>query len=293
VRKLIDQGPFSTQEALDAHLVDHIGYREDAVAAARSRAGENAQLVSLSRYLDRAGRPHQSRPTIAVVLGAGLISPGNNSSNPLSGMTVLGADALANAFRKAAEDQDVRAILFRIDSPGGSASASEAIWRETLRAKEAGKPVIVSMSNVAGSGGYYIAAAADKIVAEPATLTGSIGVVAGKMLIGGLSSTLGVTWDSAQVGKQADMYSPIRDFTPAEHDRFERMLDSACPSAWPGRQESTSRLITSATFVAHERPFQRFHGGAEATREQRGPGIAQDDLHPAIDESGSACRIAS
>jgi len=119
----------------------------------------------------------------------------------------------------------VRAILFRIDSPGGSASASEAIWRETLRAKEAGKPVIVSMSNVAGSGGYYVAAAADKIVAEPATLTGSIGVVAGKVLIGGLSSNLGVTWDGTQVGKQADMYSVITDFTPAEHQRFERMLD--------------------------------------------------------------------
>jgi protease IV len=225
VRKLIDQGPFSTQEALDAHLVDHIGYREDAIAAARSRAGENAQLVSLSRYLDRAGRPHQSGPTIAVILGRGLIARGNNSSNPLSGTAVLGADALTHAFRMAAEDKSVRAILFRIDSPGGSAAASEAIWRETLRAKEAGKPVIVSMSNVAGSGGYYIAVAADKIVAEPATLTGSIGVVGGKVLIGGLSSTLGVTWDGAQVGKQADMYSVISDFTPAEHQRFEHMLD--------------------------------------------------------------------
>ena len=81
------------------------------------------------------------------------------------------------------------------------------------------------MSNVAGSGGYYVAAAADKIVAEPATLTGSIGVVAGKILIGGLSTNLGVTWDGAQVGKQADMYSVVSDFTPAEHERFEHMLD--------------------------------------------------------------------
>lgn len=225
VRKLIDEGPFSTQEALDAHLVDHIGYREDALAAARSRAGENAQLVSLSRYLDRAGHPHQSGPTIAVIYGNGLITRGDNSNSPLSGTAIMGADTLARAFRMAVEDSNVRAILFRIDSPGGSAAASEAIWRETLRAKEAGKPVIVSMSNVAGSGGYYIAAAADKIVAEPATLTGSIGVVAGKILIGGLSSNLGVTWDGTQVGKQADMYSVITDFTPAEHERFERMLD--------------------------------------------------------------------
>ena len=225
VRKLIDQGPFATQEALDAHLVDHIGYREDAIAAARARAGETAQLVSLARYLDRAGRPHESGPTIAVIYGSGLIARGDNSNNPLSGSTIMGADALTRAFRMAADDKSVHAILFRIDSPGGSASASEAIWRETLRAKEAGKPVIVSMSNVAASGGYYVAAAADKIVAEPATLTGSIGVVAGKVLIGGLSSNLGVTWDGAQVGKQADMFSVVTDFTPAERQRFERMLD--------------------------------------------------------------------
>ncbi len=225
VRKLIDRGPFATQEALDAHLVDHIGYREDAIAAARSRGGENAQLVSLSRYLDRAGRPHQSGPTVAVIYGSGLIARGGNSNNPLSGTAIMGADAMTRAFRMAAEDSSVRAIIFRIDSPGGSASASEAIWRETLRAKEAGKPVIVSMSNVAASGGYYVAAPADKIVAEPGTLTGSIGVVAGKVLIGGLSSNLGVTWDGTQVGKQADMYSVVTDFTPAEHQRFERMLD--------------------------------------------------------------------
>ena len=94
----------------------------------------------------------------------------------------------------------MRAILFRIDSPGGSASASETIWREVLRAKEAGKPVIVSMGDVAGSGGYYVAAPADKIVAEPATLTGSIGVVGGKVLLGGLSEKLGISWDAVQLG---------------------------------------------------------------------------------------------
>lgn len=225
VRRLIDQGPFAAKEALDARLIDHIGYREDAVAAARARAGENAQLVSLSNYLDRAGRPHESGPTIAVIYGTGLITRGDNSSSPLSGSGMLGADTLSRAFREAAEDGSVRAIIFRINSPGGSASASETIWREAMRAKEAGKPLIVSMGDVAGSGGYYIAAGADKIVAQPATLTGSIGVVAGKVLVGGLSGMLGITWDAAQLGKQADMYSIIDDFSPAEHQRFEHMLD--------------------------------------------------------------------
>lgn len=225
VRALIDQGPFSTEQALEAHLVDHVGYRDDAIAAARARAGDNAQLLSLSHYLDRAGHPHQSGPTLAVIYGNGLITRGESSINPLSDSGIMGADTITHAFRTASSDPDVRAILFRIDSPGGSATASETIWRETIRAKEAGKPVIVSMGSVAGSGGYYVAAGADKIVAEPATLTGSIGVVAGKVLIGGLSEKLGITWDAAAIGKNAGMYSIVNDFTPQEHQSFERMLD--------------------------------------------------------------------
>jgi protease-4 len=226
VRALIDEGPFDTEQALAAHLIDHVGYRDDAVAAAHTRAGENATLVPLARYLDGAGRPHQSGPTIAVIYGNGMITRGDSSANPLSGNTVMGADTLARAFRLAAADASVRAILFRIDSPGGSATASETIWREAVRAKEAGKPLVVSMGNVAGSGGYYVAAGADKIVAEPATLTGSIGVVSGKMLVGGLSQKLGVTWDAVQIGRNAGMFSVIDEFTPAEHERFERTLDA-------------------------------------------------------------------
>jgi protease-4 len=225
VRSLVNEGPFGTQQALDAHLIDHIGYREDAVAAARARSGENAQILPLADYLDGAGRPHESGPTIAVIYGTGLIARGSDSTNPLLGTQVMGADTIARAFRLAAADQSVRAILFRIDSPGGSATASETIWRATLRAREAGKPLIVSMGNVAASGGYYIAAGADKIVAEPATLTGSIGVVAGKVLVDGLSEKLGISWDSVQIGENAGMFSPISDFTPAEHQHFEQMLD--------------------------------------------------------------------
>jgi protease IV len=226
VRHLVDEGPFGASDALDQHLVDHLGYRDDALAAARTRAGENAELVSAQDYLEAAGRPHQNGPTIAVIYGSGLITRDGGSGSPLSGTQAAGADELSRAFRKAAADNDVRAILFRIDSPGGSATASETIWHAVQHAKEAKKPVIVSMGEVAGSGGYYIAAPADRIVAEPATLTGSIGVVAGKVLVGGLAEKLGVTTDAAQIGKQAGMFSVIDDFSPDEHERFERTLDT-------------------------------------------------------------------
>jgi len=225
VRELIDQGPFDPEQAMAAHLVDHTGYRDDALAAARERAGANAKLVSLKHFLDSAGRPHQSGPTVAVIYGTGLIARGESASGPLPGPGGMGADSIARAFREAAEDKSVKVILFRVDSPGGSATASETIWREVKRARAAGKHVVVSMGNVAASGGYYVAAPADVIVAEPATLTGSIGVVGGKMLIGGLSEKLGVTWDKAQIGRNAGMLSMVDDYTAAEHERFERSLD--------------------------------------------------------------------
>ena len=124
-------------------------------------------------------------------------------ANPLTGGSVLGADAVTHAFHLAQIDPAVRAILFRIDSPGGSAVAAETIWTAIRRARDAGKPVIVSMGDVAGSGGYYIAAPADKIVAEPATLTGSIGVVAGKLAFGGLLQKFGANFGSVQAGANA------------------------------------------------------------------------------------------
>jgi len=225
VRALIDRGPFLTQEALAAHLVDHIGYRDEAEADARRRAGAGARLLSLSDYLDRAGHPHQSGPTIALIYGTGLIQRGGSGGGLTSG-SFMGSNTLTRAFNQASRDSAVRAILFRIDSPGGSAVASETIWQAVQKARERGKPVIISMGNVAGSGGYYVAAPADKIVAEPATLTGSIGVLAGKFVTTGFWDKLGVTWDGDSAGANADMFSTLRNFTPAEHERFEAFLDA-------------------------------------------------------------------
>ncbi len=225
VTALIDRGPFVASEAKAARLVDRIGYRDEAVTTAQKRAGSGAELVSLSRYLDGAGHPHTSGPTIALVYGTGLVTRGGRSSTPLLDNAELSAREVGRAFRQAFGDPEVRAILFRIDSPGGSAVASETIWREVARAREHGKPVIVSMGDVAGSGGYYIAAPADKIVAEPATLTGSIGVLAGKLVIGELLHKLGVTGDSAQRGANAAMFSVFEDFSPIGRQRLDAFLD--------------------------------------------------------------------
>src|SRR5690606_4932894 len=132
--------------------------------------------------------------------GTGAIQRGESEINPLVGGSALGSESVARAFREAIENDQVEAILFRVDSPGGSYVASDAIWRETIRAREAGKPVVVSMGDVAASGGYFVAMGADRIVAHPSTITGSIGVFGGKMLVQDLSESLGVTWDDVQVG---------------------------------------------------------------------------------------------
>jgi protease-4 len=225
VGALIDRGPFLAEEAQTAGLVDRIGYRDEAVGRARSHAGTGAKLVSAARYLAGAGRPHKSGPTVALIYGTGLITEGGDAAGGLAGSNEMSAREISRAFRQAAANKDVRAILFRISSPGGSAVASETIWRSVAQARESGKPVIVSMGDTAASGGYYVAAPADKIVAQPATLTGSIGVLAGKFVLGGLLQKFGVTAEAAQRGANAAMYSQFEDFSPAARRRLDAFLD--------------------------------------------------------------------
>jgi protease IV len=225
VREAIDHGPLLADEARQAKLVDRLGYRDEAIGQARSRAGSGAELTGLTAYLDRAGRPHREGTTIALIYGSGLIQRRASSANPLTESNVMAANQISRAFRAAVRDPAVRAIIFRIDSPGGSVVASESIWREVVFARERGRPVVVSMGDVAGSGGYYVAAAADRIVAEPATLTGSIGVLAGKLVVSDLFRKLGMSTDSAQIGANAAMFSSTSDFSARAHDRLEAFLD--------------------------------------------------------------------
>jgi protease-4 len=222
---MVDAGPYLGKEAVDAKLADGVAYRDEVYAQARSKAGARAQFLYLGKYLDRAGHPHDRGKAIALVFGVGGVTRGKSDYDPVQGSQNMGSDTVAGAIRAAAADKDVKAILFRVDSPGGSYVASDTIWREVVNARKAGKPVIVSMGDLAGSGGYFVAMAADKIVAQPGTITASIGVLGGKMLTSGLWDKVGLSWDEVHQGNNATMFTGTHDYTPVEWARFEAWLD--------------------------------------------------------------------
>ena len=225
VRTLVDRGPFLGAQALAENLVDGLAYRDEVRALIDVDLGEEAEMVGLFPYLRQTGRPHNEGEAIALIYGVGGVHRGKSEySAALSGPT-MGSDSVSAAFRSAVQDDTVKAILFRVDSPGGSYVASDTIWRETVRAREAGKPVIVSMGNVAGSGGYFVAAAADKIVAQPGTITGSIGVVGGKMLTAELMEKIGISSDEVHTSTNATMWSSSLDYTPQQWQQITAWLD--------------------------------------------------------------------
>jgi protease-4 len=223
---LADRAPLTAQEALDAGLVDRLGYRDQAYAELRARVGAQVELLFADRWSARRPVPtrlRRHRGVVALVEGHGQIVTGP-SRRAGAGRT-LGSDTVSAALRWARDDDRVRAVLFRVDSPGGSAVASDAIWREVALTREAGKPVVVSMGAVAGSGGYYIACPADVIVAEPATLTGSIGVLGGKVVVSELLERIGVTTDAVTYGSRSRMFSARVGFSDEERERLDAMLD--------------------------------------------------------------------
>lgn len=224
VRALVDRAPLSAVEARDANLVDRCAYLDESVDDVKRRAGKGATLLPLADYHRRRLRVPRRAARIALIHGAGQVRRGRSRFSPLT-RGVIGADTIAEAFRQAVEDRRVKAILFRVDSPGGSYVASDTIWRETVRAREAGKPVIVSMGNVAGSGGYFVVAAADRIVAQPATLTGSIGVLGGKAVISEAAGKLGLSSDEVHAGANALFESSFHDYSAAQWEHLQRLLD--------------------------------------------------------------------
>jgi protease-4 len=224
-QSLVNHGPYLGKEGLDAKLVDGLAYRDEVYDQVKKKAGEGAQLLYLTRYLEAAGRPHRSGKTVALIYGVGSVQRGKSSFDALTGGGSMGSDTVTAAFRAAIADKDVKAILFRVDSPGGSYVASDAIWREVLRARKAGKPVVVSMGDLAGSGGYFVAMDADKIVAQPGTITASIGVLGGKFLTSGLWKKIGLNWDQVHNGANATIWTSTMDYSPQEWARFEAWLD--------------------------------------------------------------------
>jgi protease IV len=233
LQDMVDTGPLSAAEALEAGLVDSLGYRDEVYAEMRRRVGDEAQLRFADRWSPRRSAPQRVKtavtrrhaPVVALVEGHGAIVTGRSRRMPFQGQ-VMGSDTIAAALRAARDDDRVGAVVFRVDSPGGSYVASDTVWREVGLTSAAGKPVVVSMGTLAGSGGYFVACAADVIVAQPSTLTGSIGVFGGKAVVSGLTERFGLTTDAVSRGRHARMFSTRVGFTDDERTRLDRWLDA-------------------------------------------------------------------
>lgn len=270
VRALIETGPFLAEDALRAGLVDEVAYLdqvEDQLGEGRERAtrrdidGDDYSRVSLASLGLNRG------PRIAVIYAAGAIVSGRSGYDPVNG-AVLGSDTLIEYIRDARKDSSIRAIVLRIDSPGGSAAASDAVWRELMitRSERVDRPLVASMSDLAASGGYYIAMPAHAIVAQPSTLTGSIGIFGGKFVTGGVYQKLGANIESTSIGKHAEMNSPARPYNPDElkkvqeqlHAFYDQFVEKVAESrgrtpeeidqvaqgrVWTGRQASENGLV--------------------------------------------------
>lgn len=222
VRRLLDRGPFTATEALAAGLLDTLLYSADVETLAVHRAGRHAGTVDLERYLDRIG-DGGGGTRVALLTAEGTIAGGRSRSTP-GGGRVVGSETMIETLRDIARQRSIKALVLRVDSPGGDAQASDDIWREVERLARL-KPVVVSMSDYAASGGYYIAMGGRRIVAEPGTLTGSIGIFGGKFNLLGLYQKLGLSVETLSRGAHADMLSPFRDFTPEERDLYHRHLE--------------------------------------------------------------------
>ena len=245
VRRLIDHGPFLPEDAVRAGLVDDVAYEDeidDKVSLGRGQTTflehhEYRSVSASSLGLNRG-------PRIAVLYAVGIITSGESSYDSPQG-EVVGSDTIVRYLRKARADGSIRAIVLRVDSPGGSAIASDVIWRE-VELTRAVKPVIASMSDVAASGGYYIAMPAHKIVAEPATLTGSIGVVMVKFVIDGTLKKLGMNMEGVSSGRYANLYSPIRPFSPEERAKIQEQMqatyDAFVEKAAAGRHTTPEKI---------------------------------------------------
>jgi protease-4 len=225
VRALIDQGPFQPVDALRLGLIDDIAYEDELDDLASELKGANH--VDAEDYAAvswaRTGVRRQSK--IAVINAIGVINSGASGFDPVNG-AVVGADSLVSYIRDARADSSVKAIVLRVDSPGGSSTASDVIWRELSISRENHRPVVVSMSDLAASGGYYIALGGDAIVAQPGTLTGSIGVYTGKFVLTGTLEKLGANMEATSSGKNAEIYSPDRRFTPEERKKIEESMQN-------------------------------------------------------------------
>jgi protease IV len=218
---ILNRGPLSTSDAVETKIVDRLGYW-DQVQDYFKKRGSGWNPVSLNTYRTTLNPPNFALDKIAIVYASGLIVSGDSGTTPGGGF-IMGGDSVAADIRRARQDSGIKAIVLRVDSGGGSVVGSEVIRREVELAHEV-KPVVVSMSDVAASGGYWIASPADKIVADRDTITGSIGVIIGKLNVSGLFNLLGVSTDYVATSDNATLFSAQQNFTPAQREYIEKSL---------------------------------------------------------------------
>ena len=264
-----EASPQFGEEAKAKGLIDRIGYDDDALAAAMSRAGAGTKALKMGDYIKaRDAAPAQPAANVAVIEAAGEIADGTANASILGTSAGIASDDLSAAIRQATNDKDIKVILLRVDSPGGSVTASDQILDAVKKAQAKGKPVVVSMAGLAASGGYYISTSADRIVAEPGTLTGSIGVLTGKVSFGGTADLVGVKLDEVAIGKNTLMDSPVTPYTPDQlasvnhqadvvyddflhkvaagrHLPFAQVQDIARGRVWTGADAATHGLVNS------------------------------------------------
>lgn len=245
---LVQKGPFLPQDAMQDKLVDRLAYWDEVQDFFRQKTGE-WKPVGFAQY--RHGLSDGSGPRIAIIYASGEIVSGASQITP-GGTVVMGGDSVAAEIREARTDSSIRAIVLRVDSPGGSALASEVIRREVQLARKK-KPVVVSMSDVAASGGYWISMSADKIIADPGTITASIGVLSGKMNISGLYKLLGLSTDYVSTSDNATLYSSQQDFTPTQQLIVQKMLHDIYTSFTQGVAQGRRLPIATVQKIAKGR----------------------------------------
>ncbi len=255
VRAIIDNSPYSAPKAKEAGLIDGVGYRDEIEKELKTKLGyketDDLRLVKASEY--RKVEPESlglnKGERIAVIYATGDIGSGKSENSP-TGDQSIGSDTLTKALKDARDDKTIKAIVLRVDSPGGTGLASDIIWHAVEAAKQK-KPVVVSMADVAASGGYYISAGASKIIAQPSTITGSIGVVAGKPVIKGFYDWIGVSNEYVLRGKQAGMFRETEKFTPEERAKFEEWIKNTyyqdfVPKVAKGRNKDAAYIDSVA-----------------------------------------------
>jgi protease-4 len=300
-KALIDGGPYTPRGAFEAGIVTKVSYEDGIEHEIRKDLGvkeikvdpkygkvkDEIDFSGLAGFMkmmqalagEPAKKPTSNLPKIAVIYASGAINTGRSSGGSILGESSMGSETVIKHLKQAETDKTVKAIVLRVDSPGGSALASDLIWREVTRIE---KPIIASMGDVAASGGYYISMGADKVFAEPGTITGSIGVTGGKFVLGGLMDKLGVTTDTISVGKNGTIFSMTTPFSATEKAAMQRLMD-----------ETYHQFVAKAA-EGRKKPFddiERHAGGRVYTGRQAKKLGLIDDLGTLADAIASAKKL--